>query len=62
MEVVREHLTSAIDAIVHVERQADGSRCIVAVAEVAGHERVRMLGDASGVLATMGRPARLACR
>ena len=59
VEAVRDHVKAAIDVIVHLERRADGSRRIAAVAEVAGHDRVRLLADATGVLAPMARPARL---
>ena len=36
LPAVRDHLTSALDLVVHVERTAGGSRQVVEVAEVAG--------------------------
>ena len=60
VEAARDHVTAAIDAIVHLERTSDGSRRVAAVAEVAGHDQVRPLADADAVLAPAGRPPRLA--
>ncbi len=60
VEAARDHVTSAIDAIVHLERSSDGRRRVAAVAEVAGHDRVRPLADADAVLAPVSRPPRLA--
>ena len=60
VEAARDHVTAAIDAIVHLERSSDGSRRVAAVAEVAGHDQVRPLADSDAVLASVGRPPRLA--
>lgn len=70
---VREQLTSAIDMVIHVARQPDGSRSVAAVAEVLDGEtarsvprehgivpRTRLLADAGRVLALPVRPARVA--
>ena len=59
IEAAREHVTSAIDAVVHVARQADGHRRIAVVAEVVGHDQVKPLADGERVLAKTSRPARL---
>lgn len=59
VEAVREHITAAIDVIVHVERQADGARRIAEVAEVTGHDQVQLLADSAKVLTEISRPARL---
>ena len=60
VEAVRDHVTAAIDVIVHLERRADGTRRVAAVAEVAGHDRVRLLADDAVVRAPIQRVARLA--
>ena len=59
VEAVRDHVVSAIDAIVYVGRVAGGARRVSAVAEVSGHDTVRLLADAAGVRAPVSRPARL---
>lgn len=59
MAAVRDHVASAIDAIVHVGRVDRGARRVVAVAEVDGHDAVRLLADGSGVRARASRPPRL---
>ena len=59
VEAVRDHVASAIDAIVHVGRVAGGARRVSAVAEVSGHDTVRLLADVAGVRAAVSRPARL---
>lgn len=60
VEAVREHVTAAIDAVVHLERRADGARRVAAVTEVAAHDEVRLLADDSGVVAQPLRPSRTA--
>ena len=56
---IREQLVSAIDLVVHVARQPDGTRCIVAVAEVTtDSQRVRLLADAHGLVAAPERRPR----
>ena len=58
---VREQIHAGIDVIVQVARRADGSRPVVAVAEVApesGPERVRALVAGGQVVGTPTRPAR----
>jgi len=61
---VRAQLASAVDAVVHVARGPDGSRRVVAVAEVgmvtadAGEVPVRLLADGERVLAKPRRAAR----
>ncbi len=60
VEAVREHVTAAIDAVVHLERRADGARRVAAVTEVAAYDEVRLLADDSGVVAQPRRPARAA--
>ena len=59
VEAVRDHVASAIDAIVHVSRVTGGVRRISAVAEVDGHDTVRVIADDSGVHATVSRRPRL---
>ena len=59
MEAVRDHVTAAIDAVVHLGRSRDGTRRLAAVAEVTGHDRVRLLADDNEVCSTMARPGRL---
>ncbi len=59
MAAVRDHVASAIDAIVHVGRVDRGARQVVAVAEVDGHDAVRLLADGRGVRARASRPPRL---
>jgi len=60
VEAVREHVTAAIDAVVHLERHADGARRVAAITEVAAHDEVRLLADDSGVVAQPLRPSRTA--
>lgn len=46
LAAIREQLVSALDLVVHMARQSDGSRRVVAVAEVVdAAERVRLLVD-----------------
>ncbi|MCE2512549.1 MAG: CpaF family protein [Acidimicrobiia bacterium] len=59
MEAVRDHVTAAIDAVVHLGRSRDGTRRLAAVAEVTGHDRVRLLADDNEVCSTMARAGRL---
>ncbi len=56
---VRDHVASAIDAVVHVGRVGGGARRVTAVAEVDGHDQVRLLADDSGVHRRVSRPSRL---
>lgn len=62
LAAVRDQLTSALDLVVHVARRGDGSRGVVAVAEVldppGDGPRVRALADRHGVLALPERPPR----
>ena len=60
VEAARDHVTAAIDVVVHLERAGDGARRVAAVAEVVGHDQVRPLADAERVLASTERPSRLA--
>jgi pilus assembly protein CpaF len=56
---IREQLVSALDLVVHVARRSDGSRAIVAVAEVSNDsERVRLLADEHRIVAPYQRMAR----
>jgi len=56
---IREQLVSALDLVVHVARRQDGSRVIVAVAEVTSDsQRVRLLADERHVVAPPERQAR----
>jgi len=61
---VRAQLASAVDAVVHVARGLDGSRRVIAVAEVgmvtadADEVPVRLLADGERVFATPRRAAR----
>ena len=59
VDAVRDHVGAAIDVVVHLERGSDGVRSITAVAEVVGHDRVRLLADGRAVRASVERPARL---
>ncbi len=59
VDAVRDHVTAAIDAVVHLGRSPDGTRRLAAVAEVTGHDRVRVLADDAEVCAPITRPARL---
>ena len=59
VEAVRDHVTAAIDAVVHLERARDGTRRLAEVAEVAGHDQVRLLADDAEVRAPVTRAARL---
>ena len=56
---VRDHVASAIDAVVHVGRVEGGTRRVAAVAEVGGHDTVRVLADGAGIRQRVSRPARL---
>lgn len=53
------HVTSAIDVVVHLQRDGAGSRHIQTVAEVISAERVKPLADGGCVVARLSRPARL---
>jgi pilus assembly protein CpaF len=56
---IREQLVSALDLVVHVARRADGSRAIVAIAEVTNDsQRVRLLADEHRIVAPYQRMAR----
>ncbi len=59
VEAVREHVTSAIDAVVHLGRAPDGKRRVQAVAEVVAHDQVSQLADHRSVIAPLQRAARL---
>ena len=59
VEAVRDHVTAAIDAVVHLGRSPDGTRRLAAVAEVAGHDRVRLLADDTEVCSSIARAGRL---
>ena len=59
VDAVRDHVTAAIDAVVHLGRSPDGTRRIAAVAEVADHDRVRLLADDTEVCSPIARAARL---
>ena len=59
VEAVRDHVTAAIDAVVHLGRSPDGTRRIVAVAEVTDHDRVRLLAGDAEVCSPIARAARL---
>ena len=56
---VRDHVASAIDAVVHVGRVGGGARRVTAVAEVDTHDNVSLLADDSGVRGRVSRPSRL---
>ena len=56
---VRDHVASAIDAVVHVGRFDGGARRVAAVAEVDGHDSVSLLADDRGVRGRVSRPSRL---
>jgi pilus assembly protein CpaF len=68
LDAVRDQICSSVDFIVHIARQADGSRGVVAVGEVApdatharrgaGPPPMRLLADAHGVIDQPTRPAR----
>ena len=60
VEVVRDHVTAAIDAVVHLGRSREGTRRLAAVAEVTGHDRVRLLADDTEVCSPISRAGRLA--
>jgi pilus assembly protein CpaF len=65
---VRDQICSSLDLIVHIARQPEGSRRVVAVGEVApdsmhssrgaGPPPVRLLAEVSGVVDVPSRPAR----
>jgi pilus assembly protein CpaF len=56
---VRDQLASALDLVVHVARGSDGSRRVVAVAEVTDDSaRVRSVADEHGVIAAFERAVR----
>ncbi len=59
VEAVRDHVTAAIDAVVHLGRSRDGTRRLAAVAEVTGHDRVRLLADDAKVCSSIARAGRL---
>ena len=59
VEAVRDHVTAAIDAVVHLGRARDGTRRLAEVAEVTGHDQVRVLADDAEVRAPVTRAARL---
>ena len=59
VEAVRDHVTAAIDVVVHLGRSRDGTRRLAAVAEVTGHDRVCLLADDTEVRSPIARPARL---
>ena len=59
VEAVRDHVTAAIDAVVHLGRSQDGTRRLAAVAEVTGHDQVRLLADDAEVCSSIARAARL---
>ena len=59
VEAVRDHLTAAIDAVVHLGRSPGGTRRIAAVAEVTDHDRVRLLAGDTEVCSPIARAARL---
>ena len=56
---VRDHVESAIDAVVHVGRIDGGARRVAAVAEVDTHDTVRLLADDTGIHEMVSRQARL---
>ena len=58
VDTLREHVTSAIDAVVHLGRSSDGARRLAEVAEVVGHDEVRLLADDREVRAPLERAAR----
>ena len=58
VEAVRDHVTAAIDAVVHLGRSPDGTRRLAAVAEVTGHDRVRLLADDTDVCSAIARHRR----
>jgi pilus assembly protein CpaF len=63
LHAIRPQVARAVDAVLHVERTSSGRR-LAAVAEVVDHgdvaePAVRLLADASGVLAVATRPRRL---
>jgi pilus assembly protein CpaF len=61
LDAVREQLSAAIDLVVHVVRDSDGSRRVARVAEVAdsaNEERVRLLTGDGVLRALPARPAR----
>jgi pilus assembly protein CpaF len=64
LSAVRDQLTSAVDLVAQVARQADGRRQVVAVAEVldppSGGERLRSLAGPEGLHDLPQRPARVA--
>ena len=58
VDALRDHVTAAIDAIVHLGRARDGIRRLAEVAEVTGHDRVSRLSDDREVRACVERAAR----
>jgi pilus assembly protein CpaF len=60
---VREQIAASLDLVVHVARDVDGRRKVVAVAEVAPHDggpsRTRPLADARTVVGHPARPSRV---
>lgn len=59
VEAVRDHVAAAIDAVVHLGRSREGTRRLAAVAEVTGHDRVRLLADDTDVCSSITRAGRL---
>ncbi|MBV9951807.1 MAG: CpaF family protein [Acidimicrobiia bacterium] len=62
LAAVREQLAASLDLVVHVARAVDGSRRVIAVAEVEPHDgrpaRTRLLADGRTVLDQPRRPSR----
>lgn len=65
LDAVRDHLSMAVDVVIHIARGPDGSRRVVEVAEVvppgsgpSDGPRTRLLADRSGVVALPVRPPR----
>ena len=58
VDTLRDHVTAAIDVIVHVGRAGDGTRRVAEISEVTGHDQVRVLSDDSEVRFQPARPAR----
>ena len=59
VEAVRDHVVAAIDAVVHLGRSRGGARRLAAVAEVTGHDRVRLLADDTEVRSPVARAGRM---
>lgn len=62
LRAVREQIASAVDLVVQLARRADGSRHVVAVAEVVAdpeaHPRTVLVADGTGVHRPLARPPR----